>query len=213
MSKKARVKFPMEGQAKPCGDYGGSNINPETGECPHGVIFSEPCAQCGKLYEESLGPKPQFKPVPFSKKHKVVHKVEDPNAEAKLALVKKAAKLRGEIFKDLPCVLCLLKNCDRYIHTVPHHILNKGAYDRLRFILMNLIPLCVTHHRWAHEKERIFRGWLLDNLPKHARYYLNERDNRKPIQQTVESLTKIVADLQHYADNPLEAEQVIYEKE
>jgi len=152
-----------------------------------------------------------MKRTPFSKKHKVVHKVEDPNAEEKLALISKAARLRGRIFKGLHCAMCTEENWD--LPTVPHHILNKGRYNHLRFVMMNLIPLCVHHHDYAHGEQTSFLLDLLDNYPRHYREYLNERDNRKPIKQTVKSLTFIVKDMQYYADNPLIAEQVIYEKD
>lgn len=182
-SKKVRVRYPMEGRV--------ADDTPV-----------EPIVKLGK----------QLKRTPFAKKHKVVHKVEDPNAEAKLSLIRKAVKLRGEIFKNLHCPMCRV-NGDHNTNTVPHHILNKGFYDRLRFILWNLLPLCMFHHRWAHEHMAEFINWLLDNLPMHYRYYLSERDKRKPVRQTVESLTIIVEELQYYADHSFEAEQVIYEKE
>jgi len=154
----------------------------------------------------------EMKRTLFTKKRNIKFPQEDPNTEAKLALIRKAAKLRGEIFKNLPCVSCLPNN-DKNPNTVPHHILNKGNYDHLRFVLTNLLPLCYFHHSQAHDEEQNFRNFLQDNYLRHYRIYLNERDNRKPVKKTVESLTKIVADLQYYADHPLEAEQVIYEKD
>jgi hypothetical protein len=188
-TKKARVKFPMKLRAA---QYATGDMVPDGFE-PR--------------------PRAQIKRTPFSKKHKVVHKVEDPNAEKKLTLVKKAAKLRGQIFKGIPCALCIVKNQDVVVSDDPHHILRTGKYDRLRFVMMNIMPVCRTHHIWIGENELSFIHWLLDHYPRHYRYYLNEKDNRAPVQQTVESLTKIVADLQYYADHPLEAEQVIYEKD
>lgn len=195
-SKKRNVRYPME---EPKIIYGNKV------SCWDGKELMDP--------KPVAKPRAQLKRTPFTKKHKVVHKVENPNGDAKLSLVNKATKLRGEIFTNLHCSMCW-ENGDHNINTVPHHILNKGNYDRLRFVIMNLIPLCSYHHiLFAHDCEQEFRNWLLDNLPRHYRYYLNERDNRKPVRQTVESLTKIVADLQYYADHPLEAEQVIYEKD
>jgi len=153
-----------------------------------------------------------LKPSPFSKKHRIKFQVEDPQAEERLALIKKAARLRGRIFKGLHCALC--KPCDWDLPTVPHHILNKGNYDNLRFEMMNLIPLCVHHHvPYAHGDQESFLLDLLDRYPRHYRFYLNEKDKRRPVKQTIESLTKIVADLQDCADNPEQARQVIYEKE
>ena len=158
-TKKARVKFPMEEPISL------GKVVIKDGD----VSFVEP----------NKKPKPQLKRTPFTKKHKVVHKVEDPNADKKLALVKKAARLRGEIFKGLHCVKCYKANWD--VPTVPHHILNKNQYDHLRFVLMNLIPLCNHHHvPYAHGEQQSFLLDLLDSYPRHYRYYLNERDNRSP---------------------------------
>ena len=181
MSKKARIKFPIKVHQ------------------PMEEIFTK------------VKPRNLLMPVPFTKKHKVVHKVKDPNAEEKLVLVENAAKLRSEIFRDRRCALC--PQIDWGLPTAPHHILSKGSYDRLRFEIWNLLPLCVLHHDYAHAEQYLFKWNLQDVYPRHYRYYLNEKDNRTPVQQTVESLTKIVEDLQYYADHPLEAEQVIYEKD
>jgi len=201
-SQKRRVKFPMK-RPEPSWPY--------------------MCLRCGKtfpvfmeyefkLHNGSCRAKAQLKKIPFGKKANIKFPISivDPRP----ALITKATRLRGEIFKHLPCAMCLLLNQETNTATVPHHVLHKGSYDRLRFEIWNLVPLCNFHHSWSDTSEEAFRlVFLLNYLPRHHRYYLNERDNRKPVQQTVESLTKICADLQYYADRPDNAEYLIYEKD
>ena len=182
-TKKARVKFPTEAH-------------------PMAGVFE-------REFDKATKPKPQLKRTPFTKKRSIKFPVLANYDEEKLALVKKAAKLRGEIFKGLRCALCTEADWD--LPTVPHHILNKGNYDCLRFEIWNIFPLCIYHHDDAHKEKHLFYWNLQDVYPRHYRYYVNEKDNRTPVKQTVESLTKIVADLQYYVDHPDEAEQVIYE--
>ena len=129
------------------------------------------------------------------------------------ALEARARDLVKRIFNKLQCPVCaeLGEPNDK---TVPHHILNKGMYDHLRFIIWNLVPLCLYHHGWAHGDDRDeFFKWMQDYLPRHYRFWLNEKDKKQPVRQSLSGLQDIIDDLKYYEDHPLAVENLIYEKE
>lgn len=127
------------------------------------------------------------------------------------------------IFRYLPCVVCLSFGKSNH-ETVPHHLLNKGNYGSKRFILLNLLPLCSTHHTMGTEIVteaaggdtsviRNFLAWLKNTLPKHYEWYIENRDDRAPHKLTLGDMGEICDGLEHLAKHPEEAEKLIYEKD
>lgn len=144
------------------------------------------------------------------KKHRVKFKVDPRSGQLMKALEHRAKKLVILIFNKLPCPMCR-DNDEENCNTVPHHVLNKGMYNHLRYKIRNLLPLCLAHHRLAHDKAGDFLSWLQDRLPDHYRYRLNEKDNKEPVRRTAADLQDDIDDLQYYYDHLLEAERLIYE--
>lgn len=136
-----------------------------------------------------------------------------------------AKRLIDRIFRYLPCVVCLSlgRKGERTFRTIPGHILNKGMYAHLRCIVMNLLPVCDEHHTkgkaismhaWGSDTSVIknFEAWLKNTLPLHYKWMVDNREDRAPHKLTLGDWSEICDDLEHLADHPVQAENLIYEK-
>ncbi|MBN1807209.1 MAG: hypothetical protein JW837_18325 [Sedimentisphaerales bacterium] len=153
-----------------------------------------------------------MKRTPFNRKYRVKFPVGTPGSDRIRALEKDARRLIKIIFRYLPCVVCRIELDEVNNRTVPHHLLDKGMYEKLRFEIWNLLPLCRSHHEWPHSnKKQEFLNWLLDNLPEHYRYYKNEKPKKSPFKPSEEQIVAIVERLEDLAGDPAMAERIIYE--
>lgn len=68
-------------------------------------------------------------------------------------------------------------------------------------------------HAWGSNTQVIknFVAWLKNTLPKHYQWYIENKEDRAPHRLTLGEMGKICDDLQHLADHPDQAEQLIYE--
>lgn len=146
-------------------------------------------------------------------------------ANATQRLQDRAKRLIDKIFRHLPCVVCLSlgRSGERIHRTIPAHILNKGMFNHLRYVLMNLLPMCDEHHTkgkaismhaWGADTTVIanFNAWLKNTLPIHYKWYIENKDDRAPHKLSLGDLDRICEDLQYAADHPGKAEKLIYEK-
>lgn len=135
-----------------------------------------------------------------------------------------AKRLIDRIFRFLPCVVCLSmgRRGERIHRTVPCHILNKGMYNHLRYIVMNQLPMCDEHHTkgkdismhaWGGDTSviRNFTAWLKNTLPRHYEFYIKEKNDRAPHRLSLGDISDICEELQFLKDNPVAAEKLIYE--
>lgn len=137
-------------------------------------------------------------------------------------LADKAKRLLDKIFRFLPCVVCLSFGKSNY-ETVPCHLLNKGMYGSKRHIIWNQLPLCSEHHTNGTEISshapggdtsviKNFYAWLKNTLPVHYKWYIENKEDRTPHKLSLGELSEICEELQHLADHPDQAEELIYEK-
>jgi len=96
-------------------------------------------------------------------------------------------------------------------------------FGHLRYVLMNLLPMCDEHHTkgkaismhaWGADTKVIanFNAWLKHTLPLHYQGYIENKEDRTPHRLTLSELAEICEDLQYLADHPEQAEKLIYEK-
>ncbi len=134
----------------------------------------------------------------------------------------KAKRLIDRIFRFLPCVVCLSFGKSNH-ETVPCHLLNKGNYGSKRYIILNNLPLCAEHHTNGTEISshasggdtqviKNFEAWLKNTLPKHYKWFIENREDRAPHKLSLSDMGQICDDLQYLADHPNQAEELIYEK-
>lgn len=80
--------------------------------------------------------------------------------------------------------------------TVGHHLFKR---DRLgtAFLIDAVVPLCIAHHRFAHEKPMIFKRWAQESI---RGYFEMEHLSRKIIRLRKDDLISIRSALSKLAN-------------
>ena len=133
---------------------------------------------------------------------------------------KRLKKLLDIIFKEQPCVVC--KSLGRInTQTCAHHVVSKGSNVHWKWEIRNLIPLCNHHHLFdieinAHSRRGNsmevghFWSWLEKNLPIHHQW---AEDNCKVRgKRYADDWDVIIKELEFFVENPMEAENLVFER-
>jgi 5-methylcytosine-specific restriction endonuclease McrA len=61
------------------------------------------------------------------------------------------------------CQKCLDDRIRIHQPVSPHHVFYR-RYLSTRWVVDNGITLCISHHRWAHDKPNEFKEWWIDRV-------------------------------------------------